>query len=135
DFVAQRRIADTIPPAIPSATRTNVDREGTSHFFSISCRAGNLPMAPPDPGSVTALLHRVRINPQDGVAVSQLYSRVQAELLRVAMARLRGQRPGFTLQAAELVDEAFLQLVRNEQFRADDRHHFVRVASGAMWHL
>jgi RNA polymerase sigma factor (TIGR02999 family) len=83
------------------------------------------------PGEITLLLHRAR-NARDGEARQQLFLCVERELRSLAQARLRNLPPGSTLQATELIDEAFMRLVAAYHRELADRGQFFRVANGVM---
>ncbi len=69
----------------------------------------------------------------DPTASDQLLPLVYAELRRLARARLARERPGHTLQATELVHEAYLRLVNVEDaVHWDSRGHFFAAAAEAM---
>lgn len=57
---------------------------------------------------------------------------VYAELRALAQSYMRHQRPGHTLQATALVNEAFLRLARANPDAFNDRAHFMAVAATAM---
>ena len=57
---------------------------------------------------------------------------VYAELRALAQSYMRHQRPGHTLQATALVNEAFLRLARANPDAFRDRAHFMAVAATAM---
>lgn len=78
---------------------------------------------------VTALL--VRLRRGDGRAFDLLMPIVYEELRRLARRHMRGERPGHTLQATELLHEAYERLVRME-VPWEDRLHFFAVASRTM---
>jgi RNA polymerase sigma factor (TIGR02999 family) len=54
------------------------------------------------------------------------------ELREIAHDHLRRERPGHTLQSAALVHEAYLRLVDQKPFEAENRAHFLAVASRLM---
>jgi RNA polymerase sigma factor (TIGR02999 family) len=69
----------------------------------------------------------------DSQATDQLLPLVYDELRRLAAHRLAQERPGQTLQATALVNEAYLRLVGPEEGRRwDSRGHFFAAASEAM---
>lgn len=78
---------------------------------------------------VTALLRACREG--DPAAHEQVLPLVYQELRSLAGNHMRGESPGHTLQATELVHEAFLRLV-NADVAWQDRAHFCSVASRAM---
>ncbi len=82
------------------------------------------------PGEITSLLKRV----QDGdeKARALLVSAAYDELRRIASRRLRGERPGHTLQTTDLVHEAYLKLVNQRQTSWQNRAQFFGVAAEIM---
>ena len=69
----------------------------------------------------------------DHKAAADLLPLVYDELLRLAAARMAGERPGQTLQATALVHEAYLRLVGGGQPDGwDGRGHFFAAAAEAM---
>lgn len=80
-------------------------------------------------GDITLLLAKAKDG--DDSARSQLLSVVYGELRKQAAGQLRGERAGHTLQATELVHEAYLRLVgSNAGF--NNRSHFFGAAAQAM---
>jgi RNA polymerase sigma factor (TIGR02999 family) len=79
--------------------------------------------------TVTELLRQVSMGRQG--AADDLFPLVYAELRRMAQNRLKGERPGHTLNATALVHEAYLRLGL-EQIPWQDRVHFFAVAARAM---
>jgi RNA polymerase sigma factor (TIGR02999 family) len=79
---------------------------------------------------VTGLLQAWRRG--DATARDELLERVYAHLKRLASSQLRGERAGHSLQATDLVHEAYLRLV--DQTRVDwrDRAHFFGLAATTM---
>jgi RNA polymerase sigma factor (TIGR02999 family) len=69
----------------------------------------------------------------DSLAADQLLPLIYDELRRLAAHRLAQERPGQTLQATALVNEAYLRLVGPEEGqRWDSRGHFFAAAAEAM---
>ena len=68
----------------------------------------------------------------DEEALEQLIPLVYAELREIARYHLQHERPGHTLQSAALVHEVYLRLVDQKPFEAEDRAHFLAVASRLM---
>jgi RNA polymerase sigma factor (TIGR02999 family) len=67
------------------------------------------------------------------LAADQLFPQVYDELRRLAASRLARERPGQTLQATALVNEAYLRLVGpSGDRRWDSRGHFFAAAAEAM---
>jgi len=84
-------------------------------------------------GDVTVILEAIqRGEPQ---AAESLIPLVYEELRRLAAVRLSQQTPGQTVQATELVHEAYLRLVASEASGWDGRRHFFRAAAEAMRHI
>ena len=81
------------------------------------------------PGHVTRLFSRWRAGDED--AAAELLPRVYDELRRLADSYLRRERAGHTLQATELVNEAFLRLLGTD-VEALDRTHFFALAARSM---
>ncbi|MFK7962017.1 MAG: ECF-type sigma factor [Phycisphaerales bacterium] len=57
---------------------------------------------------------------------------VYDQLRAIAQARMNAERPGHTLQATGLVNEACVRLLGSTGQRFDDRSHFFRAAAEAM---
>jgi RNA polymerase sigma factor (TIGR02999 family) len=68
----------------------------------------------------------------DAEAASRLLPLVYDELRRLAARKLAQERPGQTFQATDLVHEAYLRLVGNDQPTWDGRAHFFAAAAEAM---
>jgi RNA polymerase sigma factor (TIGR02999 family) len=81
-------------------------------------------------GQVTELLRRF----QDGdrQALDQIYPLVYDELRVAARRALAREREGLTLQATELVHEAFFKLVGADGVQWQGRAHFIAIASRAI---
>ena len=82
--------------------------------------------------TVTTLLQSWRSGDAD--ALDQLTPLVYDDLRRIAARHLRSERPGHTLQATALVNEAFLQLA-SAGLDVQDRTHFLAVAARVMRHI
>ena len=65
-------------------------------------------------------------------SVDRLFSQVYAELRKQAAAYLTRERPGHTLQATALANEAYLRLVDQTRVAWRGRTHFFAVAAQAM---
>lgn len=83
-----------------------------------------------DPGQVTELLRRFQGG--DRQALDQVYPLVYDELRLAARRALSRERDGLTLQATELVDEAFLKLVGTDNVEWQGRAHFIAIAARAI---
>ena len=77
--------------------------------------------------SVTRLLDELRSG--DAGAADRLARVVYEHLHRIAENALRRERGGHTLQATELVDEAFVRLIGEREVAWQNRSHFYAVAS------
>lgn len=81
---------------------------------------------------VTKLLHRWREGDSD--ALDELTPVLYGELRRIASGQLSGERRNHTLQATEVVHEAFIRLIGTD-VPWQDRAHFVAVAARTMRRL
>lgn len=68
----------------------------------------------------------------DTKSLNQLYDLVYAELRAIAARKMASERPGHTLQATALVNEAYLRLGGSERFKFENRAHFFASAAEAM---
>ena len=68
----------------------------------------------------------------DEAALHKLLPLVHDELTRMARRHLAGERPGRTLQATALVNEAFLRLVDLERINWQNRAHFLAMVARLM---
>ena len=80
--------------------------------------------------AVTQLL--LRWSEGDKAALGKLMPLVYRELRRLAGHYMRRERPGHTLQASALVNEAYLRLVDYRRMQWQNRAHFFAVAAQAM---
>jgi len=78
---------------------------------------------------ITGLLHAMREG--DERAADQLFPLVYRELHRLAKAYMRRERAEHTLQPTALVNEAYMQLARND-VDWNNRDHFIGVAAHVM---
>jgi RNA polymerase sigma-70 factor (ECF subfamily) len=83
-------------------------------------------------GEITRLLGKVREG--DEAARADLMAAVYAELRRLSAAMMRRERPGHSLQATELLHEAYLKLV-GQDIDFANRAHFFAAASTVMRHI
>jgi RNA polymerase sigma factor (TIGR02999 family) len=81
-------------------------------------------------GEVTALLEEARHG--DSAARERFFSRIYAELNRLARSHLSRQSQLTTLDAPALVNEVYLRLVQKESLPGSDRSAFLAYASRAM---
>ncbi len=86
-----------------------------------------------DSGDITRLLHQW--SSEEPEVRSELIVLLYPELRRIAETRMRAERSDHTLQPTALVNEFFLRLARQENFRWRNREHFLAVASRAMLNL
>jgi len=68
----------------------------------------------------------------DAAAFDRIVDQVYPELRKIARRCLSGERPGHTLQATALVNEAYLRLVDIHQVEWRDRAHFFAVGARIM---
>jgi RNA polymerase sigma factor (TIGR02999 family) len=79
---------------------------------------------------VSELLIRWKAGDQE--ALEALVPLVYKELRDIARHHLQRERPGHSLQSAALVHEAYLRLIDQRPFDAENRAHFLAVASRLM---
>jgi RNA polymerase sigma factor (TIGR02999 family) len=83
-----------------------------------------------DRSDVTRLLKEWAGGQRD--ALDKLVPAVHGELRKLAGGRMRGERPGHTLQVTGLVNEAYLRLIDQKRVQWRDRRHFFAIASECM---
>lgn len=71
----------------------------------------------------------------DRSALDKLFPLVQSELRRIAQRQMSQERPGHTLQATALVNEAYLKLAGQQGFDWHNRAHFFAVCAQVMRHI
>lgn len=81
----------------------------------------------------TELLHAWRDGDPD--AFTRLLPLVDQELRRLARRHMQRERPGHTLQATALVNEAYLRLAESNPLDIRSRAHFYAVAARVMRHV
>lgn len=86
--------------------------------------------AMPERAPVTQLLRAWSAGNAD--ALTELLPLVEAELRRLAKAYMARERPGHTLQATALVNEAFIRLIDTGNVAWNDRAHFLGIAAKLM---
>jgi RNA polymerase sigma factor (TIGR02999 family) len=72
------------------------------------------------------------LNRGDPATASRLLTIVYGELRRLAAYYMRGEKPGQTIQATELVHEAYLRLIGHERIEWKGRSHFFAMAATSM---
>lgn len=82
---------------------------------------------------VCAILERIQEG--DGSAKEELFRLLYTELYGRARRQMKGQPAGISLQATELVNEAYLRLGRRGGQSWKSRQHFLATASLAMRHV
>jgi RNA polymerase sigma factor (TIGR02999 family) len=87
-------------------------------------------MADTAPYQITLLLEQVRHGDAD--ARTKLAAIVYPELKKVAIDRMRRERPNHTLQPTALVHEAFLRLMTSDQITWQNRNHFFAISAELM---
>ncbi len=73
-----------------------------------------------------------RLRGGDQTALGDLTPTLYAELHRIALHHMRGERPGHTLQPTALVHEAYLKIFDHAARGFSDQVHFLAVASRVM---
>jgi RNA polymerase sigma-70 factor (ECF subfamily) len=68
----------------------------------------------------------------EDAALEELLPLVHQELRRQARRHMYGERPGHTLQATALVNEAYLRLVNSRQVNWQNRAHFFAISAQLM---
>ena len=68
----------------------------------------------------------------DEAALEQLVPIVEQELHRIARRCMAGERPGHSLQATALVNEAYLRLVDTQHVNWQNRAHFLAMSARLM---
>jgi len=79
---------------------------------------------------ITALLLAWRDG--DDAALTRLIPLVEQELHRIAQRHMAGERPGHSLQATALVNEAYLRLINVQKMDWQNRAHFLAMAARLM---
>ena len=85
---------------------------------------------PPSPGEVSGLLRAW--SDGDHGALDRLTPIVYNELHRLAQRYMRRERPGHSLQATALVNEAYMRLVNYKAMQWQNRAHFFAVSAQLM---
>ena len=87
-------------------------------------------MATSAPEEITQLLHAW--SQGDEAALAELAPLVEQELRRIAQAYLGRERAAHSLQASDLVNEAYLRLIRWDAVQWQNRAHFFGIAAQLM---
>jgi RNA polymerase sigma factor (TIGR02999 family) len=85
------------------------------------------------PATITQLLIKWRNG--DKAALDELLPQVYSELRRLANYYLRRERPSHTLQPSDLVHEAYLRLIDENEIDWQNRAHFFGIAAVRMRHI
>jgi RNA polymerase sigma factor (TIGR02999 family) len=85
------------------------------------------------PATITQLL--IRWSHGDKAALDELAPQVYSELRRLAKYYLRQERPDHTLQASDLVHEAYLRMVDEKEIDWQNRALFFGIAAVRMRHI
>lgn len=85
------------------------------------------------PATITQLL--IKWGDGDKAALDELAPQVYSELRRLARYYLRQERPDHTLQASDLVHEAYLRMVDEKEIDWQNRAHFFGIAAVRMRHI
>ena len=93
-------------------------------------RGGTIATEMAAPDQTTELLRQWRAGDQE--ALDRLIPHVYSELRRLAQGLLRDERPGHTLRATALVNEAYLRLIDQRKVAAEDKAHFLGIAASMM---
>ena len=94
-------------------------------------RRGPVSVTPPrDPSTPTELL--LAWSRGERSAFDRLVPLVHDELRRLARLQLRRERPGHTLQATALINEAYLRLIDVTRVRWQNRAHFLAMSARVM---
>ena len=83
-------------------------------------------------GEITYLLSQAASGNE---TIEKILPLVYAELRSLAVQHLRKERAGHTLQATDLVHEAYLRLAGNPDLKLVDRNHIFATAAVAMRHV
>jgi RNA polymerase sigma factor (TIGR02999 family) len=81
-------------------------------------------------GEITQVLKRLRTG--EKAAEAELIQLVYGELHRIAVGKLRRERPGHTLQPTALVNETYLKMMGKDAVNWENRAHFFGAAACAM---
>ena len=82
------------------------------------------------PAENTSIL--IDASSNDPVAAAALVPLVYNELRQLAAGSLRGEHPGLTLHATDLVHEAYLRLIDQTRASMENRRHFLAIAAQQM---
>jgi RNA polymerase sigma factor (TIGR02999 family) len=93
-------------------------------------RIASIPLPSPQPTELLQAWAR-----GDQAALHQLLPLVHDELRRLARRYMRAERPGHTLQATALVNEAYLRLIEVKHVQWQNRAHFFALSARLMRHI
>jgi RNA polymerase sigma factor (TIGR02999 family) len=83
-----------------------------------------------DSGDITQRLHRWSTGNRD--AENELFEAVLPDLRRLAQYLMKGERDGYPLEPAELVNQIYFRLAAAKERTWQNRQHFFAVAARAM---
>ncbi len=83
-----------------------------------------------DQKEITVLLKKM--GERDEQAVNKLFRILYEELRAIAGRRMQQERKSHTLQATEIVHEAFIKLISQDDLSVMNRSHFFSIAASAM---
>ena len=90
----------------------------------------------PDAGDVTQLLRKMREAGSDEGARERLFEIIYGDLKRLAALKLRNERAGHTLQATDLVNEAYLRIAGSvDNMACQDRVHLMAIVARQIRHV
>jgi RNA polymerase sigma-70 factor, ECF subfamily len=87
-------------------------------------------MSLPPPDDLTQILKGLRAGNDKGA--ERVIERVYEELRAIARAAMRAERPDISIQATDLIHEAYLRLVDQARVDVNDRVHFFALATQVM---
>src|SRR5262245_20411485 len=118
-------------PSVGAAEKTWFARVSALIIRRLQLQFGRgMKMTAPSPQPLTQLLLAWRRG--DQAALERLVPLVYNELRSLARRYMAGQKPGHTLQASALVNEAYMRLINCQLVNWKDRAHFLAVAAQMM---
>jgi len=99
----------------------------------VATSSARIRAVPTSPLEITQLL--AEWGRGDRSALERLLPLVHAELRQIARRQMSQERPGHTLQATALINEAYLKLLGQQEFEWHNRAHFFAVCAQIMRHI